>query len=744
MNKSKDNRKDKNKNTKTNKKTINPFNIPDPHFEEQLQKYDNPVPSRTALLDFLTQEQKILSLEKIATKIGVTNDEQLEALRRRLKAMINDGSLFINRRHGYGVRDKTDLIKGVVQAHADGFGFLVSPELESDGFIVPGEMRKVMDGDTVLANIQPSPRKNKNDAFIVEILERAHKTLAGQFFYKNGQGMFKPDNHTIDDIIVPTGLEANANDGDYVTVMINEYPNRKRPALGEVIAVLGQKLNAKLAMQLTMAAQNLPSQWPEDFDQVVTYIPTKVSDEDITEDVIDLRDLPLVTIDGDDARDFDDAVYAEKLDRGWRLIVAIADVSKYVPANCQLDKEAYKRGTSVYFPGKVIPMLPLELSNGICSLNPQVDRMCMVCDMKINNTGKILKHRFFRGVMHSHARITYSECWQYLDQRTTNDKWHPKVAPALDTMYDLYNVMAEEKNNRGAISFRSSDVHIAINAEGMVSGITPYQRNDAHKLIEAFMIAANICAAQFISKHKVPAVYRVHNTPPDRKMTDLRSFLQLLGLKPEFNDPVEPKDFEKIIESIQDRDDCALIESVLLRSQSLATYETENGGHFGLALSDYAHFTSPIRRYPDLMVHRAIDYIIKTKKPRKYTYSPQKASEIAIQCSLTERRAETASRDVDARLKCMYMEQFIGEEMTGSVSGVTHFGVFVTLDNIMVDGLVHVTSLPNDYYHHDAIQHKLVGERSGQKFQLSDRLKIKVANVSTDQRKIDFEFIEKI
>ncbi len=738
MNKSKDKRKSKNKNNN------NPFNIPDPHFDEQVKKYQNPVPSRTALLDFLTKEQKILSLDKITTKIGVTNDEQHEALRRRLNAMINDGSLFINRKRGYGVRDKTDLIKGVVQAHADGFGFLVSSELESDAFIVPGEMRKVMDGDTVLANIQPSPRKNKSDAFIVEILERAHKTLAGQFFHKNGQGMVKPDNTTIDDIIVPSGSDANANDGDYVMVMINEYPNRNRPALGEIIAVLGQKLNAKLAMQLTMAAQNLPNQWPDNFDQVIKYIPTEVTDEDIDQEVVDIRHLPLVTIDGEDARDFDDAVYAEKLDRGWRLIVAIADVSKYVPPNSDLDKEAYKRGTSVYFPGKVIPMLPVELSNGICSLNPHVDRMCMVCDMKINNSGKIIKHRFFRAVMHSHARITYDQCWDYLDNNNINAKWGDKITPALDSMYALYQVMSQEKIERGAISFKSSDVHIGINEEGLVSGITPYQRNDAHKLIESFMIAANICAAQFVSKHKVPAAFRVHDTPPERKMTDLKSFLQLLGLKPEFHDPVEPKDFEKIIASVQGRDDTALIESVLLRSQSLATYEAENGGHFGLALSDYAHFTSPIRRYPDLMVHRAIDYIIKANKPKKFIYSPQKATEMAIQCSLTERRAETASRDVDARLKCMYMEQFIGEEMLGTVSGVTHFGVFVTLNDIMVDGLVHVTSLPNDYYHHEAIQHKLVGERSGQKFQLSDQLKIKVASVSIDQRKIDFEFIEKI
>lgn len=722
----------------------NPFNIPDPEFAEQLKKYDNPIPSRSALLAYLAKQKKILQLDEIAENIGIKNDEQLEALRRRLNAMINDGSLFINRKRGYGVRDKTDLIKGVVQAHADGFGFLVSPELEKDGFILPKEMRKVMDGDVVLASIQEGRRKNKEEAYIVEILERAHKTLVGKFFHKQGQGIVEPDNSAIDGIIIPAGSEATANDGDFVTVLINEYPDRHRPAIGEVIAILGQQLNSRLAMELTMASANLPHDWPEDFDRVVSYIPHSVTTEDLTPDVVDIRNLPLVTIDGEDARDFDDAVYAEKNNKGWRLIVAIADVSKYVPPNSELDKEAFKRGTSVYFPGKVIPMLPLEISNGICSLNPKVDRMCMTCDMQINSAGEIVSHKFYRAVMHSHARITYKQCWEYLDQQVIQDNWHEKVTAALDTMNQLYKAMTIEKNQRGAITFNSTDVHITIDAEGQVSGIHPYTRNDAHKLIEAFMIAANISAARFVEKHKVPAAYRVHDTPPLTKLTDLKAFLQSLGIAPNFSDPVAPKDFERIINSIQQRDDVNLIESVLLRSQALASYEAVNGGHFGLALEHYAHFTSPIRRYPDLMIHRAIEYIINKNKPKRYIYTPEKAAEMAVQCSLNERRAETASRDVDARLKCMYMEQFIGDEMTGIVSGVTHFGVFVTLDNIMVDGLIHVTSLPNDYYHHEKVQHKLVGERSGHVFQLADKIKIKVAAVSIDDRKIDFEFVEKL
>lgn len=722
----------------------NPFNIPDPEFSEQVKQYANPIPSRTALLDFLKGQKKLLSLQKIANKIGIRNEEQLDGLNKRLKAMVSEGSLFINRRGGFGVREKTDLIKGVVQGHPDGFGFLISPELEEDGFILPKEMRKVMHGDTVLASLQEGRRKNKKDAFIVEILERAHTTLAGKFFHKQGQGIVEPDNSAIEDIIIPAGYEATASDGDYVTVMITEYPNRKHPAFGEVIAVLGQQLDSALAMQLTIAAQNLPHEWPENFEDVVSYIPNKVTPEDIDKDVVDIRHLPLVTIDGEDARDFDDAVYARKTDNGWNLLVAIADVSKYVPPNSEIDKEAYKRGTSVYFPGKVIPMLPLELSNGICSLNPHVDRMCMVCDMQVAADGQIQSYKFYRGVMHSHARITYKQCWNYLSEKQQATNWDEQVPPALDSMYELYQVMTVQKQKRGAISFSSTDVHITIGDDGQVATITPYERNDSHKLIEEFMIAANICAARYVEKHQVPAAYRVHDAPPLSKMTDLKAFLLSLGIKPGFSEPVQPKDFERIIELVKNRDDKSLIESVLLRSQSLASYESENKGHFGLSLSHYAHFTSPIRRYPDLMIHRAIDYIIKKNKPKRYIYSPEKAESMCIQCSHNERRAENASRDVDSRLKCMYMQNYIGEEFTGKISGVVHFGAFVTLDDVMVDGLIHVTSLPNDYYQHDNIQHKLIGQRSGIQFQLADKVRIKVAAVSVDERKIDFEFLEKL
>lgn len=721
----------------------NPFNIPDPEFAEQVKKYDNPIPSRTALIDFLEQEKKLLKLESIAMKIGIQNDAQFDGLRIRLRTMVRDGQLLVNRRGGYGVRKKLALIQGRISAHSDGFGFLISDELEEDAFITPKQMRMVMDGDVVLADVQDSHKGGgKQDAFIVEVLKRAHATVAGRLVDEEGLAFMKADNSRISDIMIPREYMGTAKHNDYVTVSIKKYPDKHRPAVGEVIAILGQQLNHELSMQLTIVSEGLPHDWPDAVENYRSQIPKEVDEPNIGPHV-DIRHLPLVTIDGADARDFDDAVYVEPTEKGYKLLVAIADVSTYVRPDYPLDKEAYNRGTSVYFPGKVIPMLPLELSNGICSLNPDVDRLSMVCEMHINGAGEIQSYEFYRGLMHSHARITYDEAWAYLDQGENPKNWTEKVTDSLQHQYHLFKILQQEKHARGGIEFNSSDVFIEIGEDGMVSNIQQYTRNDAHKLIENFMISANVCAAKFIEKHGVPGSFRCHNQPPEGKIKDLTAFLKGLGVTPNFKDHPTPKDLTKLLNQIQHREDKSLIEQVVLRSQSLATYEAENAGHFGLALTHYAHFTSPIRRYPDLMVHRAIDHILY-HKGENYRYSEAQAEEINKQCSLTERRAETASREVDARLKCLFMQQFIGDEMVGTVSGVTRFGLFVQLEQYQVDGLIHVTSLPNDYYHYDGIKHQLTGERGGNRFRLTDELMIKIAAVDLDDRKIDFEFVGKI
>lgn len=725
----------------------NPFNIPDPEFAEQVQKYPNPIPSRRAILDFLSKENKLLKLETIAIKIGIRTEEEFDGLRFRLRTMVSDGQLMVNRKNGYGVRSKLDLKQGHVQAHPDGFGFFISSELDEDAFVSPKQMRKVMDGDEVLADVQPARKgRGKTDAFIVEVIKRAHTTIAGKLVVEDGMAYVKADNTRLGDIMIPNDVMGSAKNNDYVTVSIKKYPDKHRPAFGEVIAILGQQLNHELSMQLTIVSENLPNEWPKAVEQARKLIPEQVDESQLGPHK-DIRHLPLVTIDGADARDFDDAVYAEPTENGYKLLVAIADVSSYVKPDEALDKEAYERGTSVYFPGRVIPMLPLELSNGICSLNPEVDRLSMVCEMHINGMGEIQSYEFYRGLMHSHARMTYDQAWAYLntdqDNPAESNQWSEAVINSLTNMYHLFQTMQMEKYARGGIEFNSSDVYVVIGEDGMVEDIKGYERNDAHKLIENFMIAANVCAAKFIEKHDVPAAFRCHNSPPEGKVKDLVAFLKGLGVTPKFKDTPTPKDLAKLLNQIQHRTDSDLIEQVVLRSQSLATYESTNAGHFGLALTHYAHFTSPIRRYPDLMVHRAIDHILY-HKDSQYRYTPEQADAMCKQCSMTERRAEMASREVDARLKCLFMQQFIGDVMVGTVSGVTRFGLFVQLEQYQVDGLIHVTSLPNDYYHYDGVKHQLTGERGGNKFRLTDRIEVRIAQVDLDDRKIDFEFIQKM
>lgn len=721
----------------------NPFNIPDPEFAEQVAKYPNPIPSRNALLEFLTKEDKLLKQETIALKIGIRTDAEFEALQHRLRAMVSSGQLMVNRKGGFGVRSKLELKQGHVMAHPDGFGFFNSPELKDDAFISPSQMRRLMDGDVVLADVQPARRgRDKFDAFVVEVVKRAHSTVAGKLVMESGMAYVKADNTRLGDIMIPNDALGQAKNNDYVTVSIQKYPEKHRPAFGEVIAILGQQLNHELSMQLTIVSENLPHEWPQAVEAARKSIPKTVDESQIGPHK-DIRHLPLVTIDGADARDFDDAVYAEPTANGFRLLVAIADVSSYIKPDGALDKEAYERGTSVYFPGRVIPMLPLELSNGICSLNPDVDRLSMVCEMHINGMGEITSYEFYRGLMHSHARITYDEAWAFLSDDKAKGVWSDEVKTGLTQMHHLFQLMQQEKYARGGIEFNSSDVFISIDESGMVSDIQPYQRNDAHKLIENFMIAANVCAAKFIEKHDVPGAFRCHNPPPEGKVKDLVAFLKGVGLTPKFKDNPTPKDLMRLLSQVQHREDRDLIEQVVLRSQSLATYESGNAGHFGLALTHYAHFTSPIRRYPDLMVHRAIDHILYHKNST-YRYTPEQADAMCKQCSMTERRAEMASREVDARLKCLFMQQFIGDTMVGTVSGVTRFGLFVQLEQYQVDGLVHVTSLPNDYYHYDGIKHQLTGEHGGQKFRLTDRIEVTVAQVDLDDRKIDFEFVSKV
>ncbi|WP_165674567.1 ribonuclease R, partial [Metapseudomonas otitidis] len=520
-----------------------------------------------------------------------------------------------------------------------------------------------------------------------------------------------------------------------------------------------------MEIEVALRSYDIPHEWPEAVEKEAAKLKPEVAEKD-KQKRVDLRDLPLVTIDGEDARDFDDAVYAEaRKGGGWRLFVAIADVSHYVKVGSALDEEAAKRGNSVYFPEKVVPMLPEVLSNGLCSLNPQVDRLAMVCEVTLSRAGKMTGYEFYEAVIHSHARLTYTKVSQLLETPDSPEgqqlaEQMPHLVPHLQQLYKLYKVLLAARHKRGAIDFETQETRIVFGADRKIAEIRPTQRNDAHKLIEECMLCANVATARFMQDHDIPSLYRVHDGPPAERLEKLRLFLGELGLtlNKGKGEPT-PSDYQALLETIRDRPDYHLIQTVMLRSLSQAVYSADNQGHFGLNYDAYTHFTSPIRRYPDLLVHRAIRSVIRSKretehvrragaaampKARIYPYDEAALERLGEQCSMTERRADEATRDVTNWLKCEYMRERVGETFPGVISAVTGFGLFVELTDIYVEGLVHVTALPGDYYHFDAIHHRLAGERSGRSFRLGDQVEVVIARVDLDERKIDFELSESV
>jgi len=715
----------------------------DPHAQRELERYEHPIPSREAILKFLADRAQLMTAGALAQELELTQPRDFEALTKRLGAMLRDGQLLQNRRGGYGVAQKLDLIPGTIIANAEGFGFL-RPDAGGgdDVYISPAEMRKVLHGDRVLLSLVGVDRRGRKQGAIAEVLERRAARLVGRVVVENGVVLVTPDDRRLhQDILIPPGKERGAHSGQIVIAEITQPPTAQRGPIGEVISVLGERLTPSLIVEMAIASHGLPHEWPESVLRDAVAVEPQVTQDEIA-GRIDLRKVPLVTIDGEDARDFDDAVFAEPVQGGFRLIVAIADVSHYVRPGTALDEEAQNRATSVYFPGFVVPMLPETLSNGICSLNPKVERLCMVCEMHVGYDGEVTRTKFCAAVMRSHARLTYTRVWQALGEGNADARAElADVLPQLEHLHQLYKILAKARQKRGAIDFDSREVKFRLGAAGEVVQLGAEPRNDAHKLIEECMIAANVEAAKFLDKRKVPALYRVHAPPPDSKYEDLLEFLKEFGLKLPPAGEVAPRDFSALLKKIRDRPDAGLIQSVLLRSQSLAVYSPQNSGHFGLALDAYAHFTSPIRRYPDLLVHRAIRYALIKEKTSEYTYSAGEMTLLATHCSQNERRADEAERDVDERYKCAWMEKHVGSEFDGIVSGVTSFGLFVELIESQVSGLVHITQLPNDYYHFDPVRHLLTGERRGLKFRLGDPVRVQVLRASLEDRKIDFRLV---
>ena len=716
----------------------------DPHAAREAERYANPIASREAILAALEDAGGPQTAEELAQTLGLTAEDRFDALGKRLGAMVRDGQLVQNRRGGFAPVEHTNLISGTVIANPNGFGFL-RPDAGGgdDLFLPPYEMRKAMHGDRVLANVTGIDRSGRREGSIARVLERGISRLIGSFGTEAGISFVVPDDKRLQrNIQVPQDATGGARDGQLVVCELVQAPDARRPPIGKVIAVLGDSLTPSLVVEAAIHGHNLPHEFPPEVLDEATAVPLTV-EPSMVGDRVDLRATPLVTIDGEDAKDFDDAVYCEVNKAGFRLVVAIADVSHYVRPGTPLDDEAQKRATSVYFPGFVVPMLPETLSNGICSLNPRVDRMCFVCDMQVDHDGQVTRSKFYEAVMNSHARLTYTQVWKAVGEDDEDARAEiATVLPHVERLHQLYQVLAKARAKRGAIEFETSEVRFVLDNRGEVTQAGMLVRNDAHKLIEECMIAANVEAARHLIKAGVPAPYRIHEKPPEGKYADLLEFLKEFKLSLPPWGKVRPGDYTRLLKKVRERPDAALLESVLLRSQSLAVYSPDNAGHFGLALEAYAHFTSPIRRYPDLLVHRAIKHALSRRKPDAFLYAPRDMAGLALQCSERERRADEAEREVDERYRAAWMEQHVGGQFDGVISGVTSFGLFVELDQSKVNGLVHVTQLPHDYYHFDPVRKTLSGERRGMQFRLGDRVRIVVLKASLEERKIDFRLVE--
>lgn len=716
----------------------------DPYIQREAEKYEQPIASREHILQLLEHSGKPLRRAEIAEAFSITEEDQLEALRRRLRAMERDGQLLFNRVQQYCVVNNKDLIVGRVIGHADGFGFVKPDDGSDDLFMSPREMNPLLHNDRAMVRIVGIDKKGRREGAVVEILERNTHQIVGRLYKEDGFTYVVPDQKNIaQTVLIQQGGVGKAKQGQIVVAEIVEQPTKQRQPIGRIIEVLGDHLAPGMEIEMAIRSHELPHVWPDELLHEIESLTADVP-ESAKLDRTDLRKTPLVTIDGEDARDFDDAVFCQKTPKGWKLLVAIADVSHYVKINTALDKEAQKRSTSVYFPEQVIPMLPEILSNGLCSLNPDVDRLCMVCELIIDQEGKVTKSKFFEAVMRSHARLTYTEVAKIL---VDGDKEliakYKALLPHLKQLYDLYKVMRVSREQRGAMDFDTQETRIIFGTERKIEKIVPTVRNDAHKLIEEFMITANMAAAKFLNTKKMPKLLRVHDGPSVDKLMNLKTFLGELGLTLGGGDKPTPLDYMYLIESVKDRPDCHLIQTVLLRSMSQAVYSPELKGHFGLALDAYAHFTSPIRRYPDLLVHRAIRHCLQGNKPETFVYGFPDMITLGELCSANERRADDATRDVVSWLKCEYMMDKIGEVFPGIISAVTSFGFFVELAEIYVEGLVHISNLGEDYFHFDPTSHQLIGERTNSKFRIGDNVMVKVARVSLDDKKIDFDLVVK-
>jgi ribonuclease R len=713
----------------------------DPYLSREQEKYENPVPSREFILAHIEKAGKNTSFADLCKALNVLDTERQDNFKRRLRAMERDGQLHFNKFKRYVVPTDDGLVKGRVIGHRDGFGFLEVEGEAKDWFIAKHQMQAVMHGDWVLAKAASRGSGGKVEARIVRVLENERPPIIGRFFKDKGISVVVPEDPRItQEIIILPGGDGGARHNQMVQVQITQSPSRQMNAVGKVTEVLGEHMAPGMEIEVALRNHDIPHVWPEAVLAQVAPLGEFVDDA-AKAGRVDLRDLPLVTIDGEDARDFDDAVFCErKKSGGWRLWVAIADVSHYVPKGSPLDLEAIERGNSVYFPEQVIPMLPKILSNGLCSLNPKVDRLCMVAEMTVAESGKLSGFKFYEAVMNSHARFTYTQVHAILQGDAALREQYASLVPHLEDLHQLYMTLKATRLARGAMEFETLETRFIFNSQRKIEAIVPLVRNDAHKLIEECMILANVAAAKILEKHEAPALYRVHDEPDQEKLSHFRQFLQDLGVDSGLPRDPSPLELSEAMNSLGERPEMELIQTMLLRSMKQAVYQADNIGHYGLALPAYAHFTSPIRRYPDLVVHRAIKAILASQGQQvsgEFAYETEEANRLGEQCSTTERRADDATREVADWLKCEFMQDHVGSEFTGVVSSVTNFGLFIRLDDFQIDGMIHISTLGQEYFHYDGAKQMLVGEHSRKMIRLGDKLTVQVASVSLDDRRIN-------
>ena len=718
----------------------------DPHYRREQQKYEHPIASRELIISCMERVGEPVSWKRLVSELHIDNRRDREAFKVRLRAMVRDGQLIVDRRNVYALATRIELFAGFVSAHSDGFGFLICDDTRDDIFLSYRQMRAVFHGDRVMVRIRGRDRRGREEGEIVEVLQRNTSELVGRVYYEQKIPFLESLNRRINHRILIENYDTPPTEGQIVVGAVLDSPTMHGLATVEIIETLGDYLTPGMEVEIALRNHDIPLHFSDDALSEVDVLPINVKAHH-KRNRVDLRHLDLVTIDGEEARDFDDAVYCERrLNDSFRLLVAIADVGHYVVPDSALDLAAYERGTSVYFPQYVVPMLPEKLSNGLCSLRPDLDRLALVCDMTISGRGRISGYEFYEAVICSKERLTYTEVGGWIDAGE-----FPRHQDSLAALLELTALLGERRATRGALDFDTTEVGFAFDQDGRVNSILPLRRNFAHRVIEEAMLCANVCAARLIERSQVPGLYRIHERPESEKIDSLRDFLVGYGIDLGNG---ESADYQAAIGALQGKKNGHVLQVALLRSLQQAVYQAENRGHFGLAFNHYTHFTSPIRRYPDLLVHRLIKSLIHGETPIKgvrqiqrssrnvhYQYDGEAVVQLGVHCSYTERRADNAVYEVLEWIKCDYLSDRSGDDFEGVISSVTKFGFFVELSDVYVEGLVHVSSLLGDYYHFDTKSQCLIGERRGDRFALGDIVTVQLASVDVDERKIDLELL---